>query len=122
MNEFDFTSASVRQSGIGETALRLQYLRSPDAKSDPGRLRAAARELEAYFLHMLIREMRKTIPPNPILNGGKAEEIFQDFLDEELAGELSRSNQLGLADSIYESLQNVLKQRPEHADNEKGKL
>lgn len=121
MNEFDFASASVRQSGVGETAIRLQYLRSPDADSDPERLRAAARELEAYFLHLLIREMRKSIPPNPLIHGGTSEKIFQDFLDEELAGELARSNQLGLADTIYKSLQNLLKQRPEHADNEKGK-
>ena len=122
MNQIDFSSASVRHAGIGEAELRLQYLRSPDADSDPERLRAAAQELETYFLHMLIREMRKTIPPNPILHGGKAEEIYQDFLDEEMAGGLSRSNQLGLADSIYKSLQNVLKQRPENADNMKGKL
>lgn len=121
MNQFDFASASVRRSGIGETELRLQYLRSPDADSDPKRVRAAAQELEAYFLHMLIKEMRKTIPPNPILYGGKAEEIFQDFLDEEMARELSVSSQLGLADSIYNSLQNLLKQRTGNADNEKGK-
>jgi len=121
MNQFDFASASVKQVGVGQTELKLQYLRSPDADSDPKRLRAAAQELEAYFLHMLIREMRKSIPPNPILHGGKAEEVFQDFLDEEIASELSRSNQLGLADSIYRSLQNLLKQKGGNADNEKGK-
>ena len=116
MNQFDLASTSVRHSGIGQTELRLQYLRSSGADSDPVQLRDAARELEAYFLHVLIREMRKTIPPNPILNGGKAEEIFRDFLDEEMAAELAKSGQLGLADLIYRNLEELLKQTPKHAD------
>lgn len=116
MNQIDLASNSLRHAGVGETELRLQYLRSPGADSDPERLRAASRELESYFLHVLIREMRKTVPPNPILNGGKAEEIFQDFLDEEIAAELARSNQLGLADSIYKSLEDVLKQNNKNVD------
>ncbi|MBI4830281.1 MAG: rod-binding protein [Candidatus Lindowbacteria bacterium] len=109
MDQFDIASVSARHAGIGETERKLQYLRIPDKSSQPQRLRAAAQELEAYFLHMLMREMRKTVPKNPILNGGKAEEIFQDFLDEEIAGELGRSNQLGLADLIYKSLEDSIK-------------
>jgi flagellar protein FlgJ len=116
MDQIDLASASVRHAGVGETELRLHYLRSPGADSDPERLRAAARELESYFLHSLIREMRKTVPSNPLLNGGKAEEIFQDFLDEEIAGELARSNQLGLADLIYKSLEELLKQNHKNVD------
>jgi flagellar protein FlgJ len=116
MNELDLASYSTRQSGVGQTQVRLQRLLSPDADTEPQRLREACQELEAYFLHVLIREMRKSIPPNPILNGGKTEEIFQDFLDEEIAGELARSNRLGMADAIYKSLENVLKTPTEHAD------
>ena len=115
MNQLDFASPEYRNAGLGQTELRLQYLNSA-AESDSEKVYAAARELETYFLHMLIREMRKIVPPNPLINGGKAEEIFQDFLDEELAIELSRSNQFGLADAIYESLQDVLKQKPKYSD------
>lgn len=114
MNQFDIAAVTVGRAGIGETEQRLNYLRN--AEDDPERLHNAARELEAYFIHFLLKEMRKTIPPNPILSGGKAEEIFQDFLDEEMAGELARSDTLGLADQIFESLQNLLKQKPENAD------
>lgn len=116
MNQLDFASPEYRNAGLGQTELRLQYLNSADNDSNPEKVHAAARELETYFLHVLIREMRKTVPPNPLIHGGKAEEIFQDFFDEEMAIELSRSNQFGLADSIYESLQNVLKQKPTYAD------
>ena len=116
MDHLDIASTSLRHHGVGQTELRLQYLRSPDADSDPEKLRGAARELEAYFLHMLIREMRKTVPPNPIINGGKTEEIFQDFMDEEIAKELAETNRLGLADLIYSSLENLLKETPKDAD------
>ena len=60
--------------------------------------------------------MRKTVPKNPLFSGGKAEEVFQDFLDEEMAGRLAGTNQLGLADLIYNSLETMLKQKPENAD------
>ncbi len=117
MDRFDLADYSFRHAGIGETQARLEYLRSPNGDTDPERLRAAAREMESYFLHMLIREMRRAIPPNPLISGGRAEEIFQDFLDEQIAAEMARANQLGLADLIYNSLANLLKTKPETADN-----
>jgi flagellar protein FlgJ len=116
MNQFDVVSTTLAHPGIGQTEMRLQYLASPNADTDPERLRGAARELEAYFLNVLITEMRKTIPTTPLLHGGKAEEIFQGFLDEELSQELARTGQLGLADYIYESLENLLKHPSADAD------
>ena len=116
MNQIDIVQFSEQHAGVGQTKQRLQHLNSPEADSDPEKVRAAAREFASYFLHMLIREMRKSIPKNPVLYGGKAEEVFQDFLDEEFAHEMVGSNQLGLADTIYNSLQNLLKKTDEHAD------
>jgi flagellar protein FlgJ len=116
VDQLDVVSTSLRHPGVGQTEQRLQYLRSSNADSDPEKLRGAARELEAYFLHVLIREMRKTVPPNPIIYGGKTEEIFQDFLDEEVSKELAMSNQLGLADLICRSLEDQLKQTCKNAD------
>ena len=116
MNQLDNAVFNSYQAGVGQTELKLNYLRSTESGDDPERLRGAARELEAYFIHTLMREMRKTIPPNSLLSGGKSEEIFQDFLDEELAGQMARSNRLGLADQIFDSLQNLLKQKAESAD------
>ena len=116
MDQLDNAAFNSFQAGVGQTEAKLHYLRSANSGDDPVRLRGAAKELEAYFIHTLMREMRKTIPKNSILSGGKTEEIFQDFLDEELAGQLARSNRLGLADQIFESLQILLKQKPENAD------
>lgn len=117
MNQLDVVQITNPGNGIGDTQRRLQYLSTPGADSDPEKVRSAARELASYFVHMLIREMRRSIPKNPLLYGGKTEEIFQDFLDEEYAGEMVRSNQLGLADTIYKSIENLLKQSPRDADS-----
>ncbi len=117
MNQFDIASAGIERAGIGQTDLKLNYLRASGDDSDPERLRGAARELEAYFIHVLIREMRKAIPPNPLFGGGKAEEIFQDFLDEEIAAEMAKTNQLGLADLIFDSMADILKDKGGNADN-----
>ncbi|RJP26168.1 MAG: hypothetical protein C4520_01000 [Candidatus Abyssobacteria bacterium SURF_5] len=116
MNQLDIVQSSERHFGVGQTQQKLQQLSSPTADSNPEKVRAAAREMATYFLHMLIREMRKSIPKNSVLYGGKTEELFQDFLDEELATGMVRSSQLGLADSIYQSLQTLLKQTPQDAD------
>lgn len=117
MDQLDIAALNAGRAGIGQTEQRLAYLRSsPGADSDPKRLRAAAQEIERYFIHVLMREMRKTIPPDTLLGGGKAEEIFRDFLDEEIAGEMARAGQLGLADLIFDSIQNLLKQKSGNAD------
>lgn len=116
MNQFDIAAMQAGRAGIGQTELKLNYLRSPESGTYTERLRAASKELETYFIHLLMREMRKTIPPDPLVGGGKAEAIFQDFLDEEMAGEMARTNQLGLAELIFDNMQNLLKQRDENAD------
>jgi flagellar protein FlgJ len=96
--------------------MRLNHLRLPGADADPVRLKEAAQEIEKYFIQVLMREMRKMTPPDPLMGGGKAEEIFRDFLDEEIAGEMARSGQLGLADLIFDNLQNLLKHKGGNAD------
>lgn len=117
INGLDMASQNLEQAAIGQTQLKLNYLRAGGDETDSERLRGAARELEAYFIQVLIKEMRKAIPPNPLIGGGKAEEIFQGFLDEEIAAEMAKSNQLGLADLIFDSLKDVLKRKGGNADN-----
>jgi flagellar protein FlgJ len=116
MDQLDIGVMNANRAGIGQTEMRLNHLRSPGADNDPKRLKEAAQEIERYFIHVLMREMRKMTPPDPLVGGGKAEEIFRDFMDEEIAGEMARSGQLGLADLIFDSLQNLLKQESGNAD------
>lgn len=52
------------------------------------RLEAAAKEMESFFLTLLLKKMRETIPKTSLLHGegsaGEAEETFIGMMDEEL--------------------------------------
>lgn len=62
-------------------------------------------EFESYFIHMMFKEMRKTLhPENGILPPSRAEEYFQDMLDEESSKAIAEGNGIGLADMMYKQL------------------
>ena len=61
----------------------------------------AASAFESYFIQMMLREMRKTIPEDKtFLPKSNAEKIFTDLLDEELAKEIANGRGMGLANHI----------------------
>ena len=61
----------------------------------------AAKQMEAMFVHMILKEIRKTMPDN-VFGGGQAGEMYQDMLDSEMAKEIAASGNLGLADQLKE--------------------
>ena len=71
---------------------------------DPSGLYEACQEFEAIFIKQMLNVMRKTVPKSGLLDGGAAEEIFEDMLYDEYAGSMARTAGLGLADTIYEQL------------------
>lgn len=70
------------------------------------KLLKACEEFEAYFLYIIMKEMRKTVPKTGFIDGGKSEEIFRDMLDEEIAKKMAKSeqNSFGIANMIYKQL------------------
>jgi len=61
----------------------------------------AAKQMEAMFVHMILKEIRKTMPDN-VFGGGQAGDMYQDMLDSEMAKEIAASGNLGLADQLKE--------------------
>jgi flagellar protein FlgJ len=69
---------------------------------DDRQLREACESFEAYFLQIMLREMRKTsFDPNGVLPKSNAEQIFTDMLDEEIAKSAAKGKGIGLADQLY---------------------
>lgn len=66
------------------------------------RLLSVAQEFEAIFYHQLFKSMRRTVPQSEFIHGGLAEEIFEDFLDYELARIGAQQASGGLADMIVD--------------------
>lgn len=61
-------------------------------------------EFESIFVQMMLKEMRSTVQKSGLLDGGHAEEIFEDMLYQERASSMSKTANFGLADSIYREL------------------
>ncbi len=61
-------------------------------------------ETESIFVARMLKEMRKTVHKGEFLNGGFAEEIFEDMLYDEYALSLSKTANLGLAKTLYNEL------------------
>jgi len=68
-------------------------------------IQEAAEAFESYFLQIMLREMRKTIPDDGgIIPTSQAERIFTEMLDEEIAKEAARSGGIGLAQTIIQQM------------------
>lgn len=72
-------------------------------------LKAATQQFESYFLHQLLKEMRKTVPKDPNLqDDGDQKQIFQDMMDQTLADSMSKRGDFGLAKMLYDQLKNSI--------------
>lgn len=61
-------------------------------------------QMESLFVSRMLKEMRNTLPKTRLIDGGFAEQVFEDMLYDEYALTLSKSAGLGLADMIYKDL------------------
>lgn len=65
----------------------------------------AAEAFESYFIQMMLREMRRTIPDEGgLIPTSQAERIFTEMLDEEISKEAARAGGIGLAQVIVQQL------------------
>jgi flagellar protein FlgJ len=61
-------------------------------------------EVESLFVAKMFKEMRNTVQKNDWLNGGFAEEIFEDMLYDEYALQLSKNSSIGMAKLVYDEM------------------
>ena len=78
-------------------------------RTNPESLKAARedkalQEFERLFLYKLLREMRKTVPADPLLGKSSQKDFFEEMLDDVLAGKMVESGQLGVAKQIEQQL------------------
>ena len=62
-------------------------------------------EFEAIFIKQMLNSMRKTVEKSGLLDGGMAEEVFEDMLYDEYAKKMAATANFGLAAMIYGQLQ-----------------
>jgi peptidoglycan hydrolase FlgJ len=68
------------------------------------RLRDVSRDFEALFIKMMLESMRATVPKSGMIDGGFAEEIYEDMLYEQYANKMADTAGLGLARTLYDQM------------------
>ena len=65
------------------------------------KLYEACVDFEALFLKQMLNAMRETVPREGLLDGGMAQDIFEDMLYDEYSKSMARNAGFGLADTVY---------------------
>ncbi|MBU1078499.1 MAG: rod-binding protein [Spirochaetes bacterium] len=73
-----------------------------DKEVEKKQLREVSRQMEALFINMMFKEMRKNINKYRLIQENPAENIFSDMLYHEYSGQMAKTGKFGLADMIYE--------------------
>lgn len=73
-------------------------------EKDKNKLKEACKNLEAEFVKLMLDEMRKTIPKDPITGNDFATDVFTSMMYEKYAEAISQNSNLGLADTMYKQL------------------
>ncbi len=76
-----------------------------EEKTRDPKMLEAARGFENQFVRQLISEMRKTVPKDELLPESMTEDIFKEQLDGEYADKWVQNGGIGLADIIYDQLE-----------------
>lgn len=71
---------------------------------DDEQLKEAAREFEAYFLGIMLKQMRRTVIDGGLIEKSEARKHFETMLDEEYARNMSSGEGIGIANAIYEAM------------------
>jgi Rod binding domain-containing protein len=89
-------------SQVQGTGARVADSSHVDRKS---KLFEECREFESIFVKMMLKEMRNSVDKtDSLLNGGWAEDIYQDMLDDEYSKTMAKNAGFGLADQLYKQL------------------
>jgi flagellar protein FlgJ len=84
------------------TNLELLKKKAENNKQDDKKLMKACEDIEAEFLKIMLKEMKKTVPEDSLFQKSQGREIFEDLYTENLATKTSKGSSLGLAKSIYD--------------------
>jgi flagellar protein FlgJ len=61
-------------------------------------------DFEAIFIKQMLNAMKQTVPKTGLMDGGFAEEIFEDMLYDEYAQAMAKTAQFGLSNLLYRQL------------------
>lgn len=73
-------------------------------KKDLQGLKEASQEFEAYFINIMLKQMRKTVIDSGLIEKSEARKTFEGMLDQEYASTISKKDGIGLGKAIYDAM------------------
>jgi Rod binding domain-containing protein len=64
----------------------------------------ACQDFESIFIKQMLNVMRKTVEKSGLLDGGMAEDVFEDMLYDEYAKLMAQNANFGLTEILYKQL------------------
>ncbi len=96
-----------QQTGARQRISSLQAKAQSGKSGEDDRLKQACSDFQSIFVKQMLDSMRKTVNKTGLLDGGRAEEIFEDMLYDEYAQKISKTADLGLDDMLYQQLSRI---------------
>ncbi len=73
-------------------------------------LNRASEAVEEEFVHLFLKEVRKSLPTAPLMSNSFASRLYLDLVDMQLAKTITQSDQLGLKEYIQKAVKEYEKQ------------
>ena len=71
-------------------------------------IKKVSQEFESIFIGYMMKEMRKTVPDDPLMGNSTAKDIFYGMQDDAVSKELSKAGGIGLSTMIYKQLASII--------------
>lgn len=86
-----------------DPTLLQKKVESAAKKMEDEKLKEVCKEFESIFLSTMLKEMKKTIPDDGLIEKGMGTEIFEDMYIDEISQEVSKDGDgIGIAKMLYE--------------------
>ena len=98
----DTANLQYRNTALTESLGRMT--RGGLSEMEQAKLKDACTDFEALFIKQMLDTMKATVKKGDLLNGGMAEDIFEDMLYDEYAQKMASSGDFGIAKMMYSEL------------------
>jgi flagellar protein FlgJ len=98
----DAASLQYRNTALNQSLGKMS--RSGLSEMEQARLKDACRDFEALFIKQMLDTMKATVKKGDLLNGGMAEDIFEDMLYDEYSQMMASTGDFGIAKMMYSEL------------------
>jgi len=94
-------------NSVQQAEIQAKKVENKNKTENMQQLEKVTREFESIFLSYMLKQMRKTIPEDPLFGNSIAKDIFYDMYNDAISKELSIAGGIGLAKILYNQLAKV---------------